>query len=386
MLRLFKQLVFEPVSLSFKEKTIVTLACFTAIGLTSLISYHFAAAHASSLVASMGASAVILFVIPSSPLAQPWQFVGGQLSSALVGIYCAFYIPEPTIAAALAAGLAVLVMLMLRCLHPPGAATALSPVLSGLHKSAPDLDFLWLPVGINVLLMLSLTYCINRLILRRHYPSTPASSQLAAKRQHDQPNKLVELTNQDVEQAMRDFDRYLDIGAEELLQLFTRLQLQSFKKNSGNLTCADIMQRNIVTVEYATEVETAWTLMYKQQLKVLPVLDVTRRVIGIVTRYDFLKNLKLTPYLSFQEKWLTFVQRSTSTHTQKPEAIGHIMTRKVKTLPANAHIAELLPLIINEGHHHVPIVDDEQRFIGVVFQRQLLAAMFRIQADSLANQ
>lgn len=385
MLRLFKQFVFEPVSLSFKEKTIVTLACFTAIGLTSLISYHFAAAHAPALVASMGASAVILFVIPSSPLAQPWQFVGGQLSSALVGIYCAFYVPEPTLSAALAAGLAVLLMLLLRCLHPPGAATALSPILSGIHQPAPDLHFLWQPVGMNVLLMLTLTYCINRLILRRNYPTTPASAKPSANSQNNQPNKLLALSSQDVEQAMRDYDQYLDIGTEELLQLFTRLQLQFFKKQTAPLTCGDIMQRQIVTVEYATEVETAWRLMYEQQLKVLPVLDITRRVIGIVTRYDFLKNLKLTPYLSFQEKWLAFVQRSTSTHTQKPEAIGHIMTRKVKTLPASAPIAELLPLIITEGHHHVPIVDDEQRFVGVVFQSQLLAALFRMQADSTSD-
>ncbi len=382
MLQFFRTFSIEPVRLSLKEKAIVTLACFTAIAITSYISLRYANVHSATLIASMGASAVILFVMPSSPLAQPWQFAGGQLTSALSGIFCAFYISDQTLSAALAVGLAVMIMLLLRCLHPPGAATALSPVLSELHKPTLDLDFLLQPVGINVLLMLAMAYTINQLILRRNYPTIPPTPVQSVNNQTYRLNKLAAISEYDLEQAVLDFDQYLDIGTDALLQIFTRLQLITFEKHTENLTCADIMQRNIVTVEYATEVEAAWTLMYDQQLKVLPVLDVTHRVIGIVTRYDFLKNLKLTPYLSFQEKWLAFIQRSTSTHTRKPEAIGHIMTRKVKTLSSNAHIAELLPLITNEGHHHVPIVDDENRFVGVVFQSQLLAALFRQQTNS----
>ena len=139
------------------------------------------------------------------------------------------------------------------------------------------------------------------------------------------------------------------------------------------------MQRNIITVEYATEVEWAWTLMHEHHLKVLPVLDKSKRVIGIVTHYDFLKHIKLTPYQSFQEKWLSFIKPSLDVTTQKPEVMGHIMTRKVKTLPADAHIAELVPLVVNEGHHHVPIIDDEGRFVGLVFQSSLLTALFNQQ-------
>jgi CBS domain-containing membrane protein len=104
----------EPVRLSLKEKAIVTLACFIAIAVTSYISHRYANLHTATLIASMGASAVILFVMPSSPLAQPWQFVGGQLTSALSGIFCAFYVPDQTLSAALAVSLAVMIMLLLR--------------------------------------------------------------------------------------------------------------------------------------------------------------------------------------------------------------------------------------------------------------------------------
>jgi len=290
-----RYLTIEPVRLSFKEKSIVTLACFFAILLTGLITRFYAAEHISILVASMGASAAILFAIPSSPLAQPWPFVGGQLGSAFVGVYCAAFIGDVPLAAASAAGLSVCLMLALRCLHPPGVATALAPVLRGVPSSLPDVNFLLFPVGINVLLMLMLAYVINRLVLRRDYPVRLSASS-HAKYQLEHQDHLVGITHADITQATRGFDHFLDISTDELMQIYTRLQSLALQKNVGVMTCGEIMQSDIITVEYATEVETAWLLMHEHHLKAMPVLDKTRHVIGMVTRYDFLKNLKLTPY------------------------------------------------------------------------------------------
>jgi len=370
-----RYLTIEPVNLSRKEKTIAAFAGFAAILATALMTRAWAGQQAAVLVASMGASAAILFAIPSSPLAQPWPFAGGQIVSALTGVVCAAYIDYIPLAAATAAGSAILLMLLLRCLHPPGAATALAPVLAGNQTALPDFDFVLAPVCVNVLLMLISAWLINRLVLRRDYPVRIQAADKITRQEKTQDN-LVGISRSDVEQVTRSFNHFLDIGNEELLQLFTRLQLLSFQKQAGSVTCGDIMLSDVVTVEYATEVEEAWALMYERQIKVLPVLDKSRRVIGIVTRYDFLKNLKLVPHRSFQEKWLAFVKRTPGDTTDKPEAIGHIMTRNVQTLPAKADIAELLPLIVNEGHHHIPVIDDDGRFLGMVFQSRVLSALF----------
>ncbi len=375
-LRYLHYLTIEPVSLSIREKCIAALAAFSAILLTGIVTRSYAAEQTAILVASMGASAAILFAIPNSPLAQPWPFAGGQILSALVGVTCAAYIDDIPMAAAMSAGSAILAMLILRCLHPPGAATALAPVLSANPSFYPNLDFVLVPVGINVLLMLILACLINGAILKRDYPARPPSAKPKTI-PNKTPGKLLGIDPGDLEQVTRDFDHFLDIGNEELLQLFTRLQLLTFQKRIAPLTCGAIMQRNIVTVEYHTEVESAWAIMHERQLKALPVLDKSRRVIGIVTRYDFFKNLTLTPYRGFQDKWLTFLKSSTEVYTDKPEAIGHIMTRKVKTLTVNSDIAQLFPLIVDEGHHHIPIIDESGRFAGMVFQSQLLATVFK---------
>ncbi|MEG8058719.1 HPP family protein [Sphingomonas sp. 22L2VL55-3] len=71
------------------------------------------------LVAPIGASAVLIFAVPASPLAQPWSVVGGNIISALVGVTAARFVPIPYLAAGVAVGGAILVMSLLRCLHPP---------------------------------------------------------------------------------------------------------------------------------------------------------------------------------------------------------------------------------------------------------------------------
>ena len=81
------------------------------------------------LMASLGASALLVFALPQSPMAQPWAVIAGNTLSALVGISCFHMISEPMVALPAAAALSILGMFILRCLHPPAAAVALIAVL-----------------------------------------------------------------------------------------------------------------------------------------------------------------------------------------------------------------------------------------------------------------
>ena len=90
------------------------------------------ATHAGSsplLVAPIGASAVLVFAVPASPLAQPWSVIGGNTVSGLWALLVVALVPHTALAAAIAVGGAIVVMSLARCLHPPGGAVALSVVL-----------------------------------------------------------------------------------------------------------------------------------------------------------------------------------------------------------------------------------------------------------------
>lgn len=87
------------------------------------------------LVAPLGASAVLVFAVPASPLAQPWSVVGGNLMSAAIGLIAGHLIGMPAVAASVAVSTAIAAMSLARCLHPPGGACAL---LYALGAAGPD--------------------------------------------------------------------------------------------------------------------------------------------------------------------------------------------------------------------------------------------------------
>lgn len=377
LVRIFR----DPSRLNKLDKLFSVLACSAAIFMTAWLA-RWQANDGPLLLASMGASVAILFAIHGSPLAQPWSLLGGHFSSGLVGVLLAYAVDDTLVAAALTAGLSVLVMSLLRCLHPPGVATALVPVLNYPHVGQPNFQFLLTPLALNVSALLLLTLLINRLLLRRQYPALPPKSAGRQQAARTSMAKPLTVDRDEIEQALRDFGQFVDVGVDELRQLFSRVQLRRLQNRFPDLTCGDIMQTHVATLEYASEVEAAWCLMHERNLKVLPVLDRSRRVIGIVTLYDFLKNLQMKPYADFHEKWRNFIRRTPAASTNKPEAVGHIMTRKVATVAASAHFGELIPLLVEQGHRHVPVVDHEQRFVGLVAQSDLIGAMLESQSRS----
>lgn len=128
-------------------------------------------AGAAGLVASMGASAVLLFAVPHGPLSQPWPVVGGHLISAAIGVLCAKLVPEMALAAPLAVGLAIGAMHYLRCIHPPGGATALSAVVGGEAVHQLGFQYVITPVMLNTLVLLLVALLFNYPLRWRRYPA-----------------------------------------------------------------------------------------------------------------------------------------------------------------------------------------------------------------------
>ena len=112
------------------EKLISAAGGFIGILLILQVTHFFIPGVAAALiVASMGASAVLLFAVPHGPLSQPWPLIAGHVISASIGVTVRLYVPDMFLAGALAVGLSIGVMYYLRCIHPPGGASALAAVV-----------------------------------------------------------------------------------------------------------------------------------------------------------------------------------------------------------------------------------------------------------------
>src|SRR6187402_1820068 len=103
--------------------------------------------HVPLLIAPIGASTVLVFGVPASPLAQPWSVVVGNVLAALIGVTAARFIAEPYVAGAVAVAATIAVTSLLGCLHPPAGAVALTAVIGGPAIAAAGYGFALVPVA-----------------------------------------------------------------------------------------------------------------------------------------------------------------------------------------------------------------------------------------------
>jgi CBS domain-containing membrane protein len=183
---------------NWRERMIAALGAAIGIGLSGGVAALAVGSHAALLLAApIGASAVLVFAVPSSPLAQPWPVVGGCTISTLVGFGVAALLGHGPIAAGLAVGLAILLMSLLRCLHPPGGACALLAVL-GSAVLGQGVGFALVPMGLNALLLVLVGIAFHR-VSGHSYPHRPVPAPV-------HPRILPEDIDAALAQAQESFD------------------------------------------------------------------------------------------------------------------------------------------------------------------------------------
>ncbi|MBC3868909.1 HPP family protein [Undibacterium oligocarboniphilum] len=333
--------------------------------------------HIPMLIGPIGASAVLLFGVPASPLAQPWSIIGGNLISALIGVTCVHFFGVSLLSAAIASAAAVAAMFFMRCLHPPGGAVALTAVLGGPVIHELGYQFPVFPVLINSLLLMLFALAYNNVTGRRYpHASHPDHSGKHGTRDA-RPIDRLGFKSSDLDEVLQQYNQVLDVSRDDLEALFQQTEMHAYRRRFGEISCGDVMSRDVVTAEFGTTLEEAWGLLRQHRIKALPVTDRARRVIGIVTLVDFMKHANLDVYEKFDEKLRQLIRRARDMHSNKPEVVGQIMTKPVRTAIEDMHIVELVPLLSDQGLHHIPIVDHEHRLTGMLTQSDLIAALYR---------
>ncbi len=189
-----------------------------AIALTGLVTHLAVGADPAVpwLVASMGASAVLAFVLPASPLAQPWPVIGSHVMAAAIGLTCHMLPLAPWLGAGLAVFAAIAAMSLLRCLHPPAGGTAVLLALATPAVAAQGWHFLIMPLGLNVVLLTLLALVYNRLT-GHAYPHRPPKAVML-------PALAGSYTLDDLDTVLEGWDEVLSIDRDELDALFRAVE------------------------------------------------------------------------------------------------------------------------------------------------------------------
>jgi CBS domain-containing membrane protein len=352
----------QPLPTAKLERLRAVIGACAGLFVTALATHMFAPDLAAYLIAPMGASAVLLFCVPSSPLAQPWAVVGGNTISALVGVACFHLVPDVLLAAPLAGCLAIGTMFALRCLHPPGGAVALTTVLGGHAVIEAGWTFALSPVAINSVLIVIAALLYNNLTGRR-YPHAPHAADRNVHATGDPtPNARLGITEEDLEAALVRYGEVLDVSRDDLLAIVDDARQLALHRHFRERTCGELMSTRIVFVSPRDTLEHARELLLRHRLQSLPVLDESRHLRGVLAQEDVLR----------QVGWSARLRQLVPGAALR---VQDAMQQRVVALGVDDPLAQLVPLLSDRGYHQVAITGKDGAMVGLVSQSDLVAAL-----------
>jgi CBS domain-containing membrane protein len=211
----------EPGRASHLERIVSAAGGFAGIFGVAWVSFYFVGPQAAMLiVASMGASAVLLFAVPHGPLSQPWALIGGHFVSAIIGVSCVKLLGTGFSSAAIAVGLAIGTMHYLRCIHPPGGATALTAVLAGGVTHKLGYMYVLTPVMLNTFIIFAVALAVNSFFPWRRYPVALVRWRQARPSEAEEEGVVPEISHEDFVFAMRQMDTFIDVTESDFAHIF----------------------------------------------------------------------------------------------------------------------------------------------------------------------
>lgn len=336
-LRLFRPILAGATA---QDRGLACLGALLGIGLSALIGGLAAAdmSHLMWIVPPMGASAVLLFAVPASPMAQPWATIGGNVVSSLIGVLVAHNMPLSAWSAGIVVASAIGAMSLLRCLHPPGGAAALVGLFAG-HSSS--LLFPIFPVGLNAVVLVASAWLYHRLS-GHTYPhvANPAT---------DRRDTPWTFNRTDMAVALEEIGETFDIDAGDLENLVRKIEERALARTYHELSCTDLMTVGVISVKDTSSPNEARELLVAHDVRRLAVVDRNGCIAGVVGLRELVR---------------------------RAAHVAEIMS-EASTASPNLPAIELLERFARDRVHAVFVVDEMQRPIGVVTEADWLAVLTR---------
>jgi len=344
---------FSPIlaGATLADRLIACMGALAGIACTALIC-KLVLGNSSSfplIVAPIGASAVLLFAIPASPLAHPWSIIGGNTISALVGVVVAHLVKDQILAIGFGVSLAILAMSFTRSLHPPGGAAALTSIIGGPAVTNLGYLFPFVPVALNCILLVVIGFVFHKMS-GRAYPHTQQAPQSPRLTTDLRPELRAGFKNEDIERALGTLHETFDISTDDLDKLLREVEYQAALRSHGEIACAEIMSRDVIKIVSSDSLDRARQLLLDFNIRLLPVVDNDNHLVGTIGLREI------------------------------AGASGDVGSRMslAATSSAETPAVALVRTLTDGRTHAVIVVGSDNEVLGIVTQTDLLAAVAKL--------
>lgn len=295
------------------------------------------------LIATIGATAVLVFVMPNSPLAQPWSVFVGALIGIIAGNLVALVLPLPW-AAPGAVGLAIIGMTMARALHPPGASVALLSAIDGAHgahlQMLQSLPFL--------LLMLVAAGVAWARLTGRVYPLRTESDVTAVRR--------TGLSDGELRKLLVQFRQGANIGTADLARLVAAVADEAARHRFQTVTCGDVMSAPPIVAHRGDRLAQVMAHFRGNAIASLPVVDSEGRPLGLIQAGEIITAL------------------TTTDPAARNATAADLMRRDLAKVPADLPVGALLHALASEGPQIIGVMDGA-RLVGIITRTNVVSLL-----------
>ncbi|HDZ51182.1 MAG TPA: CBS domain-containing protein [Sulfitobacter litoralis] len=330
------------------------------------------------LVAPFGASSVLLFAVPNSPLAQPWSAIIGNVIAALVGVAVCLVVQDPVLRIALAVGLAITVTILCRALHPPAGAVAMTVAMSPDAVQELGFYFALMPIGIGTVVLVLIAMIYGRMT-GRHYPFRQFDDLNRYGTQDLEPMKRLGLSEAELSDILDRYKQSFNLGVEDLARLLGAAEMQVAAHRSGPTVASDIMSHNLITVQPETPLAEIADLFRRYRFTALPVVGREGRFLGVIFQIHLIDRAR-EDSLRLKRGFGNAIHRLLDRRREIPVQATDIMSVGGPRAIADTPLSALLPQMADGAVDAVPVLERGQ-LIGIVTRTDLISALARKSLD-----
>jgi len=363
-----------------------TLGAAVGIGLCMLLAtlVPSIADQPVALLAPLGATAVLIFAVPNTPLAQPWSAIMGNIVSTLVAMAVLRFLPGPW-SPALAVSGAIVAMLLARALHPPGGAVALLAALDPAPVLEAGFVYALIPVGLMTVALVVAGIAFNRLT-GRVYPFRQPQGVTGH-------NYRVGLSDNELATLLKRFNQTPNIGIADLGRIVAAAAQEAANHRFDGITCAEVMTPNLITVGPDTPLVRVGRLFRRHLIESVPVIDPSGRLLGIILQRDLIDAL-LSPRRGFDASKLAVassIMRGPEGAVADDLPVGQLLARLAaqggKVVPVTHEglltgiitRSDIMTLLLDEVEgHKTPVSLDQSPFPSATMTRHFDAASWKM--------
>ena len=185
----------------------------------------------------------------------------------------------------------------------------------------------------------------------------------------------IGVTNDDIIQAMKKISGYLDITPSDFMEVYQLAYTHAFERLTSSIKAQDIMTKKAISIDEDASLTNTVKLMARHNISGLPVLNIEKKVSGIISEKDFLKRMNTLKQSSFMTVILQCLESKGCVALDlKKLSAKDIMSSPPITIEMNTPVLEVANMFESHNINRVPVLDKHLNLVGIIARSDLVQA------------